>query len=147
MAPGSDSPPRWMDSHCHIQDHYRSEDVELFSVLSEAAGAGVGGLVCVGTDADTFRQAVELVSGARLAIASGPEATGAAIPAEFGVWATMGLHPHEASHGIGAGYGWQTQGGVHHAPEGSKSPPRVHCAGFDRLDDASRPLTRGRATL
>jgi TatD DNase family protein len=100
VAPGSGPPTRWIDSHCHIQDHYRPEDVELFSVLAEAAAAGVGGLVCVGTDAVTSRQAVELVSGARLAMASGPEATGAAIPGEFGVWATMGLHPHEASHGV-----------------------------------------------
>lgn len=98
MAPGPPPVARWIDSHCHIQDHYRPEGDELFSVLSEAAGAGVSGVVCVGTDAATSRQAVELAGRVRGAIASG--LPGPALPGDFGVWATMGLHPHEASHGV-----------------------------------------------
>ena len=74
MTTGSGPPPRWIDSHCHIQDHYRPEGVELLSVLADAAGAGVGGVVCVGTDATTSRQAVGLVGSVRTAIASGRDA-------------------------------------------------------------------------
>jgi len=92
---------RWIDSHCHIQDHYRPEGEQIFSVLSDAVVAGVGGVVCVGTDATTSRQAVELVRKVRAAITSGPDASAEAIPGDFGVWATMGLHPHDASHGVG----------------------------------------------
>jgi TatD DNase family protein len=92
-------PPRWIDSHCHLQDTYRPEGVELVSVLSEAAAGGVSGVVCVGTDAATSRQAVDLVRSVRAEVAAGGE--GSALPQDFQVWATMGLHPHEASQGIG----------------------------------------------
>lgn len=95
---GGDAPiARWIDSHCHLQDNYRPEGVELASVLSEAAAAGVSGVVCVGTDADTSRQAVELVRRVRAGISS---SAGGAVPEDFDAWATMGLHPHEASHGV-----------------------------------------------
>ena len=97
------SPPaaRWIDSHCHLQDRYRPEGTELVAALSEAAAAGVGGVVCVGTDAATSRQAVDLVKGLRAAISPSPRTTGGApLPDDFEAWATMGLHPHEASHGV-----------------------------------------------
>ena len=93
---GPASPARWIDSHCHLQDRYRPEEAELPSLLSEAATAGVVGVVCVGTDAASSRQAVDLVRTVRTEIAGG---TGA-VPGDFGVWATMGLHPHEASDGV-----------------------------------------------
>jgi TatD DNase family protein len=98
VTPG-DGPPvaRWIDSHCHLQDNYRPEGVELVSVLSEAAAAGVSGVVCVGTDAATSRQAVELVRTVRAGISS---SDGGDLPGDFEAWATMGLHPHEASHGV-----------------------------------------------
>jgi len=92
---------RWIDSHCHLQDQYRSQGDEVLEVLVEAAAAGVGGVVCVGTDAATSRQAVELVRVVRSDIASGAAGTGGGnLPGDFGAWATMGLHPHEASSGI-----------------------------------------------
>jgi len=91
---------RWIDSHCHIQDHYRPEGEALFSMLSDAAAVGVGGVVCVGTDVATSGQAVALVRSVRAVVSSGDTSAGA-IPGDFGVWATMGLHPHEASHGVG----------------------------------------------
>jgi TatD DNase family protein len=94
-------PPRWMDSHCHLQDRYRPEGDELLELLSDAAAAGVGGVVCVGTDAATSRQAVELVRSVRTVISSGSAAPGrGSLPGDFGAWATMGLHPHEASDGV-----------------------------------------------
>jgi len=94
------SPARWIDSHCHLQDRYRPEEDELAALLSEAAAAGVVGVVCVGTDAATSRQAVDLVRTVRKEIAGGRARIGA-VPADFGMWATMGLHPHEASDGVG----------------------------------------------
>jgi TatD DNase family protein len=97
---GSAPTARWIDSHCHIQDRYRPEEDELFSVLAEASGAGVGGVVCVGTDAVTSRQAVDLVRSVRRAIAPGQGGTEGALPGDFEVWATMGLHPHDAAHGV-----------------------------------------------
>jgi len=86
----------WIDSHCHLQDQYRPDGAELVSVLSEAAAAGVSGVVCVGTDAATSRRAVELVARVRTeaAVTDGP------LPVDFGAWATMGLHPHDATHGV-----------------------------------------------
>ena len=55
----------WIDSHCHLQDTYRPEESTPCERCAEAAAAGVAGLVCVGTDADTSRQAVALVGEVR----------------------------------------------------------------------------------
>lgn len=84
----------WFDSHCHIQDAYRPEDLDVPTVLAEAAGVGVRALVCVGTDARSSGQALALVEQARRADAAG-EGAGVA------TWATVGLHPHEATQGLG----------------------------------------------
>jgi TatD DNase family protein len=78
----------WIDSHCHIQDQYMPGGVGSSEVIDEATAAGVVGVVCVGTDLDASRQAVDLVTTIR-ATRSG-----------FGAWATAGLHPHEASEGL-----------------------------------------------
>jgi TatD DNase family protein len=64
--------------------------------VAQAAGADVVGLVCVGTDAETSRQAVALVDEVRTAVAG----AGAGVPVGFGAWATVGLHPHDASNGV-----------------------------------------------
>ena len=80
--------PAWFDSHCHIQEAYRPEDRTPADLLQAAADAGVVGLVCVGTDAASSRQAVDL-------------ATGQGRAGGIGMWATIGLHPHEASAGVG----------------------------------------------
>jgi len=79
----------WTDSHCHIQEHYRPEEDVVESLLARALQAGVTRLVCVGTDAATSRQAVELASLGAGGGWSGPQ-----------MWATVGVHPHEASGGI-----------------------------------------------
>lgn len=83
------SGPAWFDSHCHIQDAHRPEDTRVAEVLRSAAGAGVEGLVCVGTDEQSSRQALDLARAAR---------PGAGAP--LSAWATIGLHPHQASEGV-----------------------------------------------
>lgn len=88
-------PASWIDSHCHLQDQYRPEGLDVLSAVSEARQAGIGGLVCVGTDALASRQAVAVVAAIRGA-PSGPGHAGDT----FEAWATVGLHPHEASHGL-----------------------------------------------
>lgn len=72
-----DRQPGWTDSHCHIP--YEGVGTE---VIAEAAAAGVTRLVTVGTDAAQ--------SAAALAVARD----------HADVWATVGLHPHESSHGV-----------------------------------------------
>ena len=64
----------WADSHCHID----FDDVGEAAV-DEARVAGVTRLVSVGTDADHSRAAIAVAQ------------------RHDGVWATVGLHPHEAS--------------------------------------------------
>jgi TatD DNase family protein len=82
----------WFDSHCHIQEEYLpgdeagADDLEL--VMARAGGAGIDRLVCIGTRAATSLQAVAV---ARATVGGGlvPRA-----------WASIGLHPHEASDGV-----------------------------------------------
>jgi TatD DNase family protein len=68
----------WADSHCHLQYEGIAEDA-----LSAAAAAGVGRVICVGTDAPQSQKAIEVAR---------------AHPGT--VWATVGLHPHDASQGV-----------------------------------------------
>lgn len=69
----------WTDTHCHTQEQM----VETGSdeLLRRAREAGVDRFVVIGTDADTSAQAVAIA-------ASHPD-----------VWATIGLHPHDAALG------------------------------------------------
>lgn len=68
----------WADSHCHLQ--YEGVPAEA---LAAAAAAGVGRVICVGTDA--------AYSAAGIEVARAHPGT---------VWATVGLHPHDASNGV-----------------------------------------------
>lgn len=91
--------PRWFDSHCHLQERYLKEGgagpegdeagSERAALLG-ARSAGVERLVCVGTDPESSKQAVELAE----AVARGELGEGLAE-----VWATVGLHPHDAATG------------------------------------------------
>ena len=64
----------WVDSHCHLQSLPDPD-----AAIDRARDAGVIGMVCVGTDLETSRQAVEVAM-------RRPE-----------VRATVGLHPLDAS--------------------------------------------------
>jgi TatD DNase family protein len=64
----------WVDSHCHLQS---ARDPE--GAIERARAAGVTAMVCVGTDLETSRQAIDLAE-------RHPD-----------VGATVGLHPHDAS--------------------------------------------------
>jgi TatD DNase family protein len=87
----------WTDSHCHLQD-----DPDPAETVALARAARVGRMVCVGTDAESSRRAVSLA--AELTAQRTPAHKGSA-PATPGrgaeVWATVGLHPHDAKVGLG----------------------------------------------
>ena len=65
----------WTDSHCHVQQCEGGAD----AAMDRARAAGVTGMVVVGTDVATSREAIALA-------ARHPD-----------VRATVGLHPHDAS--------------------------------------------------
>jgi len=80
--------PAWVDSHCHLQERFVDDDAhEAVAQLTRARADGVVGVVCVGTDDETSRQAVALARAAR------EGRLGSEIPA---LAAVVGLHPHEA---------------------------------------------------
>jgi TatD DNase family protein len=69
----------WADSHCHLP-YEGLEDVD--SHLEAAREAGVGRFISVGTDAAQSAAAIEVAS------------------RHDDVWATVGLHPHDAKDGV-----------------------------------------------
>ncbi len=71
-------PVRWFDSHCHIHD----PRIDRTEAVSAAAAAGVLRMITVGCDEPTTRAAIETAV------------------AFDNVWATVGLHPHEATFGL-----------------------------------------------
>ena len=72
----------WFDSHCHVQEFYEPDP----AVLARATEAGISGMVCIGTEPASSEQA--------LALSAAPPS------ASPPVFATVGLHPHEASRGV-----------------------------------------------
>jgi TatD DNase family protein len=66
----------WVDSHCHLPE------AEAADLVDEARAAGVGTMITVGCDRATSIEALALA-------ARFPD-----------VHATVGLHPHEAKHGV-----------------------------------------------
>src|SRR3954453_2444195 len=67
----------WVDSHCHLP--YEGVGVEQ---IAAARAAGVERIVTIGTDREESLRAIEVAA------------------AHDGVWATVGLHPHDASDGV-----------------------------------------------
>jgi TatD DNase family protein len=106
----SDAVLEWFDSHWHLQDefletapgdgssetgsdHTGIHATALRSALARASEAGVTRLVCVGTSAASSEEALSLARSFRTA--------GSAARAEgIEAWATVGLHPHDASDGV-----------------------------------------------
>ena len=80
----------WTDAHCHLQDHFRTPSPdgsgELGATLSRARAAGVTRVVVVGTDATSSAEALAIAHGV------GP----------VQIYATAGLHPHDATQGVDA---------------------------------------------
>jgi TatD DNase family protein len=68
----------WTDSHCHLQYEGMPPDA-----VEGAVAAGVTRIVCIGTDGAESEKAVQVAR---------------AHPGR--VWATVGLHPHDASNGV-----------------------------------------------
>jgi TatD DNase family protein len=69
--------PVWIDNHCHLDG---ADDPA--ALVADANAAGVQQLVTVGTDAARSAACLELAAHLD------------------GVWATAGVHPHDAKHGI-----------------------------------------------
>jgi len=70
---------QWTDNHCHLPPGDAAGQP-----IAEARAAGVTRMITVGTDAEHSRQAIDVAR------------------AHDGVWATVGVHPHDASQGIDA---------------------------------------------
>jgi TatD DNase family protein len=70
----------WVDTHCHLDDE-RTPGGPL-AALDAARAAGVRTMISVGTDATRSGAAIELAS------------------QHADVWATVGLHPHDAVQGV-----------------------------------------------
>jgi TatD DNase family protein len=77
--------PLWTDSHCHLQS---SEDLE--GMLERGRESGTRRMVFVGTDEATSREAATVAAAV----------TGSGSP-PVETWSTVGLHPHDASTGVG----------------------------------------------
>ena len=74
----------WIDNHCHLGwEDDESTDEAVDRMVAEARAGGVERLITVGTDRRTSAAAV----------AAAARHTGA-------VWATVGLHPHDAKVGL-----------------------------------------------
>ena len=69
----------YTDSHCHLYD---TRGVPIDDVVAAARAAGVTTMINVGCDADTTARGIDIAS------------------RYDGMYATAGLHPHEASHGV-----------------------------------------------
>lgn len=70
--------PSWFDNHCHLT----SLDADPAAIVADARSGGVSRLLTVGCTVEDSAKAIE-------------------IAAEFdNVWATAGVHPHEAEGGI-----------------------------------------------
>jgi len=67
----------WADSHCHVQ--YEGVGLEA---IEEARGDGVERVVTIGTDTEESRKAIAIAHRAN------------------NVWATVGVHPHDATEGV-----------------------------------------------
>ena len=75
MTAATTTTARWIDNHCHIPL------AESDDWLAEAHAAGVQRCLVIGTDLANSQEAIQVAR------------------KHDGVWATAGVHPHEAEHG------------------------------------------------
>jgi TatD DNase family protein len=74
---------RWTDAHCHLQDRYLTDwkaEGDARDALARAHAAGVDRVVVIGTDAQSSREALAITE----------------LSGEVEIYATVGLHPHDA---------------------------------------------------
>jgi len=75
----------WTDAHCHLQDRFLSDTEQVSenvrATLERAYAAGVDRVVVIGTDLPTSREALAITE----------------LPGPVEIFATVGLHPHEAA--------------------------------------------------
>jgi TatD DNase family protein len=71
----------WTDAHCHLQDRFLEGGAELDSLLERTRAAGVDRAVVIGTDPASSREALTVADH------DGP----------VELFATVGLHPHDAA--------------------------------------------------
>ncbi len=69
-----------IDTHCHIHEPY---ELPLNEVLERATEAGVDEYICVGTDEQSSKQAIDFAE------------------SHAGAYAAIGVHPHETKDGYG----------------------------------------------
>ena len=78
----------WSDAHCHLQEQFLGDEettAKLNDTLARAHDGGVDRVVVIGTDASTSAQALEIAD----------------VDSPVEIYATVGLHPHDALHDIG----------------------------------------------
>jgi TatD DNase family protein len=78
----------WSDAHCHLQEQFLGDEettAKLNDTLARAHDGGVDRVVVIGTDATTSAQALEIAD----------------VDSPVEIYATVGLHPHDAAHDIG----------------------------------------------
>ncbi len=100
-----DAVVEWFDSHCHLQDEFTESDqadridatgphaTRLAATMARASEAGVTRMICVGTGAGSSAEAVALARSMR-------QPGSAAVAEGVELWATVGLHPHDARDGV-----------------------------------------------
>lgn len=77
---------RWTDTHAHLADD--AIQIRTAEILSMCQKAGVGRVLCVGVDAESSSQAVQM------AMHSASEQSGDAANDSVSVWASVGMHPN-----------------------------------------------------
>lgn len=107
---------QFVDTHCHIQEP--DYPLPIDDVITRAHQAGVMRLICVGTDVQASRQAVDFVQH------------------RPNMWASIGLHPHQAKDGestINQLKALLTNGANGVTPAGTKG--RYHFQGTSEAQD------------
>ncbi len=80
---------RWTDAHCHLQDRYLGDDPavarDAAATLARAFEAGVDRAIVIGTDAQSSAEALAITD----------------LVSAVALYATVGLHPHDALSDLG----------------------------------------------